>query len=1111
MSAAADDDAVDGAATIAHAASGGDYVGVAVAGVTATESDGDTAGVSVSERALTVPEGGTAAYEVVLDTRPAAAVTVAVAKRSGGDADLTVTPATLTFTPADWSTARTVTVSAAADDDAVDGAATIAHAASGGDYVGVAVAGVAATEVDDDTAGVSVSERALTVPEGGTAAYEVVLDTRPTAAVTVTVAKRSGGDADLTVAPSSLTFTPADWSTARTVTVSAAADDDAVDGTATIAHAASGGDYAGVAVASVAATESDGGEAPAGLAVEAGDGEATLTWDAPSTPVDKYQYRQAAVGGGASGSAGAARALPAWSRWMDGPGTATRYTVTGLANGVEYRFQVRAVRGGVFGAPSHPSAPAAATPTAVPVFGAAVVEAQSYVVGRAVSGIVLPRATGGRGTLTYTLSPAPPAGLSFDGSTRRLSGVPETAQAASEYRYRAVDEDGDATELAFAIAVSDTAPGLEAALEAVTLEAGGEARVPLAAAFTGTNLAYSASSSSAAVTATVSGSELVLAARSVGEATVTATASNSAGERSQSFAVRVGRNAAAAAAAAASMSALAGGTLSSVETAVGSRLRGDGAAPGGLRVRGRSLPAGGEAGAVDLLLGLVDAAVGGAAPPGAARSLFDAVRGVPLELEPGRGDAGAGGIATGAAPGPGHGVRGAPGGDALGDAGVAFGAAGPSDARPGGYGGGDWLQGTSFELRLGAGDESDPEDRGRWTLWGQGDAQSFRGAADGVGRDGEVRTGYVGLDARLGGGWVAGGAVSHSRGEADHGRSGSSGAGGLRTRLTGFHPYARKRWDGGAEVWGVAGLGGGSAQYRAPSPDRIEESDLSMAMGLLGARYALGRAGSLGLSLLGDAGLVRMRADGDAAGLGALADLSVTAERLRLGLEGRFERALGAGSLGAFGQLSGRRDGGDGVTGTGLEVVGGLRYGSGRLAVEAGGRYLGAHSSGDWTERGYHLSLRLEPRADGTGLSLALAPSWGASSSARGARASWGAEALSSGVGGGLSGGGLSGGGLSGGGLGSGGLSGGGLGGSGGLESSAGYGLRLSLPGAPLLTLRALHARQSAGTARTGLGFELGDWRHLGLEAGLGLERRQRAGAEAGVDHSLTLKLKIDL
>ena len=69
--------------------------------------------VQISKSMLTVPEGGMETYTVVLGYAPTAAVTVSVAKQSGGDDDLSVDPAALTFTAANWNTAQTVTVSAA--------------------------------------------------------------------------------------------------------------------------------------------------------------------------------------------------------------------------------------------------------------------------------------------------------------------------------------------------------------------------------------------------------------------------------------------------------------------------------------------------------------------------------------------------------------------------------------------------------------------------------------------------------------------------------------------------------------------------------------------------------------------------------------------------------------------------------------------------------------------------------------------------------------------------------------------------------------------------------------------------------------------------------------
>ena len=329
--------------------------------------DDDTRGVTVSKSELDIDEGGSGTYTVVLDSEPTGSVTV-TPSRSSGSTDVTVSGA-LTFTTADWDTARTVTVSAAQDRDAIEDTAVIGHAVSGGDYGAVAVAsvdvtvdddelgviltvspesvseGAGATTVtvtarldgglrseatpvavtvgsgtatsgtdftavtgfsisipantrwhtgtftltptqdtvdepdetvavdgtttvsgfavtgttvgitDDDTRGVTVSETGLGISEGDGGTYTVVLDSEPTASVTVTPS-RSSGDADVTVS-GALTFTTADWDTAQTVTVSVAQDLDAVDDTAVIGHAVSGGDYGTVAAASVAVTVDD--------------------------------------------------------------------------------------------------------------------------------------------------------------------------------------------------------------------------------------------------------------------------------------------------------------------------------------------------------------------------------------------------------------------------------------------------------------------------------------------------------------------------------------------------------------------------------------------------------------------------------------------------------------------------------------------------------------------------------------------------------------------------------------------------------------------------------------------------------------------------------------
>ena len=69
---------------------------------------------------------------------------------------------------------------------------------------------VAITNLDDDTAGVSVTPTTVNVTEGGSgSSYSVVLTTQPTGGVTITLSV--GPHAS--VSPAQLVFTPGNWNT----------------------------------------------------------------------------------------------------------------------------------------------------------------------------------------------------------------------------------------------------------------------------------------------------------------------------------------------------------------------------------------------------------------------------------------------------------------------------------------------------------------------------------------------------------------------------------------------------------------------------------------------------------------------------------------------------------------------------------------------------------------------------------------------------------------------------------------------------------------------------------------------------------------------------------
>ena len=116
------------------------------------------------------------------------------------------------------------------------------------------------TIADNDTAaGVTLSKSTLTVTEEDAAgdSYTLVLRSQPTANVVVTVAGHAG--TDVTVNPTTLTFTSTTWNTPQPVTVTAADDADTVNDTVSLTHSAASSDanYSGIMIAGVAVTVSD--------------------------------------------------------------------------------------------------------------------------------------------------------------------------------------------------------------------------------------------------------------------------------------------------------------------------------------------------------------------------------------------------------------------------------------------------------------------------------------------------------------------------------------------------------------------------------------------------------------------------------------------------------------------------------------------------------------------------------------------------------------------------------------------------------------------------------------------------------------------------------------
>ena len=166
------------------------YSGLDAADVAVTNLDNDTAGITVGAISRDTTEaGGTATFTMVLNSQPTADVTIGLSSSDASEG--TVTPASVTFTAANWSISRIVTVSGVNDDlDDGDVAYTIVTAAAtstDSNYNNMNAADVSVTNTDDDTAGITVSPTSglMTTEAGGAATFTIVLNTQPTANVTI--------------------------------------------------------------------------------------------------------------------------------------------------------------------------------------------------------------------------------------------------------------------------------------------------------------------------------------------------------------------------------------------------------------------------------------------------------------------------------------------------------------------------------------------------------------------------------------------------------------------------------------------------------------------------------------------------------------------------------------------------------------------------------------------------------------------------------------------------------------------------------------------------------------------------------------------------------------
>ena len=259
---------------------------------------------------------------------------------------------------------------------------------------------------------------------------------------------------------------------------------------------------------------------------------------------------------------------------------------------------------------------------------------------------------------------------------------------------------------------------------------------------------------------------------------------------------------------------------------------------------------------------------------------------------------------------------------------------------------------------------------GSWSVWGAFDTQNF----EAEGYEGSGTNLFLGVDVQTNECWLFGVSIARNSGDTDY-TSGSA-TQTMETSLTTILPYFNYEYDDNNEAWGVLGRGSGDLETSVVNLAN-ETADLTLNVGMLGGRKSFSSDGNFELALRGDVAFADLSTPD---GSGSAEGLSAGVNRLRLGIEGSLSTDTGeGGSFEPYGELGLRNDGGDGFTGTGVEVAGGVRMSTDLLNIDVRGRTLVSHTAEGFKESGISLAATLSPSANGSGLSLTLMPSWGTS------------------------------------------------------------------------------------------------------------------------------------
>lgn len=188
--------------------------------VTANNSDDDTAGVNVDTNTLNLVGDETGTVNIVLNTIPTQSVTISPSYNS---AELTVSPASITFLPADWNTPQSFSVQAAssvAPESTVTTSLSFSASSSDSNYNAIAIASVTVELSNNDLPEIVIpdpsSDPAAVTQSGNIVSYSISLNSPSSQTVSIQYQTANGtaeAGVDYMASSGSLVWNPGETGT----------------------------------------------------------------------------------------------------------------------------------------------------------------------------------------------------------------------------------------------------------------------------------------------------------------------------------------------------------------------------------------------------------------------------------------------------------------------------------------------------------------------------------------------------------------------------------------------------------------------------------------------------------------------------------------------------------------------------------------------------------------------------------------------------------------------------------------------------------------------------------------------------------------------------------